>query len=151
MRRRLVEHEQEHEQEREVITEQRTIKEPKRSLRPIDVAEQCYREWQGDVTFVDDLADYLVTGVVVSRPDFFVMAKAVEHEGELAWFIRMFVGHSLVPVLLALPPFPIERVCFCRRNDGRLRSYSIKRMLHLEKLGLYNKLKERDEQWAAEA
>jgi len=108
-------------------------------IRPIAIAAACYKKWKGAIKFIDDFDDYTLTGIVISRPDLFVMAKATEHNGELAWFIRMLVG-QLDQLIPALPPWPIEKICFCRHGDGRIRSYSIKRMLHLEKLKLAKKL-----------
>lgn len=118
---------------------------PRAFTRPISIAMECYRRWRGRTNFIDDLDYYQLNGVVVSRPDIFLMAMAIDdpqHPGDPAWFIRMFVGDmaALVP---ALPPWPIKWLRFCRlRKNGTLRenSYSIRRMLHLEKLKLHRKL-----------
>lgn len=128
-----------------MITAATTIKEPPRVLRPIDIAADCYRRWCGAVNFIDDLDDYHLTGIVVSRPDIFLMAKATElpdNTGKmcLTWFIRIFVG-PLDRLMPALPPWPIGRIGFCRRGDDRVRTWPIERMLRLEKLGLKDKLR----------
>jgi hypothetical protein len=97
-------------------------------VRPIAIAEECYRHW-GGLNFFNDLAHYHLHGIVVSRPDIFLMAKAIEdpepkHAGEVAWFIRMFVG-DMAELVPALPPYPIKWIRFCRmRKDGTLKEKS---------------------------
>jgi hypothetical protein len=99
-------------------------------LFAIDIAELSYLKWMGDVSFIDDLSHYLLNGVVIVRPDLFGMAKVIDlaPEGqapEPAWFVRMAVG-DLRELVAALPLY-LPKICFCRRNDGRLRRYSLER------------------------
>jgi hypothetical protein len=98
----------------------------------LDVAEECYEKWKSNVPFELDVADHLLNGVVISRPDLFGMAKIVNiaPEGEKvepAWFVRMSVGH--LPELLRNLPVHLPKICFCRRNDGRVRVYSLDRLI----------------------
>lgn len=128
-----------------------------RRRRPVLIAGACYARWMGSVDLIDDLDAYQLdpNGVVISRPDLFVLAKVVldphkDHRGELAWFIRMFVGDNMRALLAALPDYGIKRICFCRNNDGRMRSYDIGRLLHWSERKLSDNLQRR-RTWAAAA
>jgi hypothetical protein len=111
-----------------MITNERILRHiPLRKPTALDIAERCYEQWMGEVSFTQDLANYLIDGVVISRPDLFGMARIVNiaPEGskpEPVWFVRMAVG-NLVELLDALP-YRLPKICFCRRNDGRMRVYS---------------------------
>jgi len=104
-------------------------------VSPIEVAQACYRKWKSTVPFAVDLAEYLRTGIVIARPDIFVMAKIIDiapegsPEREPAWFFRIVVG-DIREVRRALPGY-LPKVCFCRRNDARLRVYSLSRITRL--------------------
>lgn len=137
-----------------MITDELIVKhapEPPLRERPIIIAADFYRRWIKDQTLLDDLDEYQFYGVVVSRPDIFLLARRIldphpKHQGELAWFIRMFVG-DIGELMRALPQEPIKRICFCRHGDPRVRSWPIERMLKLEKLDLHKRRK----LWAAAA
>jgi hypothetical protein len=110
-------------------TQQTTI-EPLPIGRPaIDVAREYYHKWDGLITFEEDLRDYLATGMVVSRPDVFAMAKVIAFRGEPAWFIRMAVGD--LKALLRLLPVYLEWICFCRRGKLDLKAFPLKRLYEL--------------------
>lgn len=111
-----------------MITDQRVITELKAKFSAIQVAAYCYKRWMGDVSFEEDVADYLANGIVIARPDLFGMAKliALPKTGDRAWFVRMAVG-PLDRLLECLPCY-LPKICFCRRNDGRVREYSLKRL-----------------------
>jgi len=108
-----------------MITEQIIIHPIPPGLTAIQVAASCYKKWMGMVSFEEDVAHYLAYGMVVARPDVFAMAKIIEQEGEPAWFIRMAVGP--LDTLFSVLPGYLSKICFCRRNDGRLRVYSLDR------------------------
>jgi len=96
----------------------------------IDIAELCYARWMGSVSFADDLSHYLLNGMVLSRPDIFAMVTVIDlaPEGappEPAWFVRMAVG-DLRELISVLPGY-LPKICFCRRGDGRMRTYSLDR------------------------
>jgi hypothetical protein len=98
----------------------------------IDQAMECYKKWKGAATFEQDLAHYLLHGVVVSRPSCFGLAKIIDlaepgEEVMPAWFIRVAVG-DLRELLGCLPGF-LPAICFCRRGDGKLRAYSLTRLI----------------------
>lgn len=117
-----------------MITEQTTINPIKRKRTAIQVAILAYEKWKGEVSFIDDLKDYLATGVVISMPSCFGMAKIIElPSGEPAWFVRMAAGD--LPELLGRLPGYLPKICFCRRNDGRLRIYSLERIAQLAARG----------------
>ena len=112
-----------------MITAQRQIKAFMPKLAPIKIAAACYQKWEGTVNFIDDLDDYMLTGVVISTPYLFGMAKIIDvangREGETvkpepAWFVRM-----------ASLPCYLPKICFCRRGDGRLRVYDTARLVKL--------------------
>jgi len=123
-----------------MITNQLSIKIiPFRKITAIKVAELCYAKWMGDVSFSDDVAAYLTHGVVVVRPDIFWMgcvvdARPMDADGnpigdrpEPAWFIRMCVG-DLRDLMRTLPEPHFPKMYFCRRNDGRMREYSLEKL-----------------------
>jgi hypothetical protein len=112
-----------------VKTEQTTI-EPLPIGRPaIERARECYHKWQGLATFEQDLADYLETGMVWSRPDLFAMAKVINFRGQPAWFVRVAVGN--LRELLRMVPLYLTHICFCRGADPRLKAYRLDRLLKL--------------------
>jgi len=116
-----------------MITDERRIRAFVPKNAPIKIAAQCYRNWHSDIEFIDDLDDYLLTGFVVSRPDLFFMLKVIDiappgSPPEPAWFVRICVG-GLLPLLGMMPQF-LPKICFCRRNDGRMRIYSTERLMH---------------------
>jgi hypothetical protein len=98
------------------------------SITPIQVARVCYLKWQS-TPFYEDLEDYLERGIVISRPDIFAMAKIIEAGEGQALFVRMAVG-KLRTLLSALPVLPAA-ICFCRRNETRLRVYSLAKLLQV--------------------
>ena len=117
-----------------------------RKLTAFRVAELCYEKWMGEVSFANDVGDYLYDGVVISRPDLFGMAKVIDlapegQKPEPAWFVRMAVGN--LNELLAALPLPLPKICFCRRNDGRVRVYSLQK--------LKDRARRREMIWAAAA
>jgi hypothetical protein len=97
----------------------------------IEIARECYQKWRGKVTFEQDLSEYLVSGMVVARPDVFAMAKIINFEGAPAWFIRVAVGN--LGALLRLLPVYLPKICFCRRGDPHLKVYSLERLIKLTK------------------
>jgi hypothetical protein len=117
------------------ITQQRIISPFTPKVSPIKIAALCYKKWGEPVPFIDDLDDYMLNGVVISLPYLFAMAKVIDvapegsKEREPAWFVRMAVG-NLAMLLKHLPCY-LPKICFCRRNDGRMRVYSTARLLRL--------------------
>jgi hypothetical protein len=120
-------------------------------VTPIQVARRCYLKWKATPSFERDLVDYLENGIVISRPDIFAMAKIIEVEGgsacpqadasgpdnalgtrrstEQTLFVRVAVG-SLRKLLCNLPVL-LPTICFCRRNEPRMRRYSLVRFLQV--------------------
>lgn len=103
-----------------------------------DVARQIYEKRirestseHDEVSFDDDLQDYMRNGLVISRPDIFGMAKLIAWQGRLAWFVRMAVGD--LATLVAELPLRTEKICFCRdKSDGlRIHAWPMGRMLRL--------------------
>lgn len=115
----------------------------------IELAKKCYEEWMPTISFEDDLQDYLYNGVVISRPDLFVMAKVCDlsneelnrlRKGELpaddsisgaeaGWFIRMLVGD--LRIALASMPYYFPKIAFSRHQQSRIRVYKLDRLLQL--------------------
>lgn len=97
-------------------------------------ARRCYHKWKSSVRFDDDLKEYLENGIVISRQDIFVMAKVIDvaEEGQPekpGWFVRIAVG-DLRKLVKEFPAY-LEEIRFCRRQDPRLRKYSVSRLLEL--------------------
>lgn len=112
-------------------------------LTAIQVAAACYKKWMGKVSFEEDVAFYLDSGVVISMPTCFGLARVIKapDTNEPAWFIRMAAGR--LDELLYRLPFALPKICFCRRNDGRLRTYSLERMMQLTGGKLYGRWRTR--------
>ena len=81
-------------------------------------ARADYAKYSG-LDFGQDLLHYLREGYVVSRPNFFVMAKPIERDGKRGWFVQMLVGS--LGELLTVIPCRLDFVAFCRSNDDNLR------------------------------
>ena len=108
-------------------------------LTAIEIAARCYRKWMGQVSFEQDVADYMAHGYVISRPSCFGMAHIITLKqdekdpprwtaGEPAWFIRMAVGNLME--LFSCLPYYLPWIAFCRRNDGRVHVYKLERLIH---------------------
>lgn len=103
----------------------------------IDIARDHYEKWKREaeekgrktVSFDEDRADYERNGLVICRHDIFGMAKVGQFKGELAWFVRVAVGD--LRTLIAELPAPFKWICFTRRNDPRVRGYSMERLVQL--------------------
>ena len=98
-----------------------------KSPAAIQVAAACYLKWKSAVPFEQDVAEYLSSGCVLSYPHLFALARMIELNKEPAWFIRIAVGR--LPDLLATLPWHTKKIAFCRRNDGRMRVYSLERLI----------------------
>ena len=89
---------------------------------PIERAMHYYLD-HGHSEFFDDLADHLRTGIVVSRPTCFFMAKMMlirPKEGqplERAWFVHFYTGSARE--LVTCFPFPLGWIAFCRRDKPK--------------------------------
>lgn len=83
-----------------------------------------------ELSFEDDLIDYMRTGFVCSRPTIFFMAKVICEKGEHMWFVRIAVG-NLLELLVAMP-FYLPRIAFCRNNRAdKMRICDVQRLCHL--------------------
>lgn len=80
-----------------------------------DLARLFYAQYS-DLHFESDLIDYMRNGFVTVRPNIFGMFKAIHHEGERIWYIRIAVGNLLE--LLGALPFMLPKFAFCRNNHG---------------------------------
>lgn len=112
-------------------------------LTAIQIARRSYTKWKTQVSFEKDLQDYLEEGIVVSRPDVFLMAKVVDRRpkdedgkpiGERvdpALFIRMGVGNLsqlLLTAASSMAPAFVPWLRFCRRKDERVREYDFDKL-----------------------
>lgn len=101
---------------------------------PILEAQELYRKYS-KVPFTVDLIDYVYTGLIVSRPTCFAMAKVTDlakpgEPHQWAWFIRVAVG-DMFELLNCLPCY-LEKICFCRRGkEDFMRVYDLKRFIRL--------------------
>jgi hypothetical protein len=77
--------------------------------------------------FINELAIHLSHGIVISRSDLFVMARVIDRCGEKAWFCRIAVGD--LEELLRHVPYHLDKICFVRRTDPRLREYSLSKLI----------------------
>lgn len=116
-------------------------------LTAIQIARRSYANWKTKVPFDIDLHDYLEHGIVVNRPDVFLMAKLVDRrprdeEGkpigdkfDPALFVRMGVGdlrQLLLSAAAAMCPGFIPWIRFCRHATGeRVREYDFERMIKM--------------------
>jgi hypothetical protein len=126
-----------------MITQEIIINQIPPGLTAIQVAAASYKQWMGDVSIEEDIAQYLSSGLVLSIPTCFALVKVIEEPRtkEPAWFIRMAVGR--LDELFYHLPFYLPKICFCRRNDGRLRTYSLERMMQLTGGKLYGRWRSR--------
>lgn len=120
-----------------MITDVRTIK----ALLPgentaIQEAAYLYLKWKSKVPFNEDLANYLVSGCVATRPTCFAMAKVIQlpksekaWSEQYAWFIRVAVG-NIMELISCLPGY-LPWIAFCRRGEERMRIYRLERLLRL--------------------
>jgi hypothetical protein len=126
-----------------VITQETFLNPIPPGLTAVQVAAACYKKWMGDASLEEDIAHYMVYGCVLSFPTCFALLKAIEDPKtkEPAWFLRMAVGR--LDEMIYHMPFYLPRICFCRRNDGRLRSYSMERYTQLVGGKLYGRFRQR--------
>lgn len=118
------------------------------NMRPILIARSLYIRY-GMIPFEQDLTAYLTDGFVVSLPHCFAMGKVVDlapsdtnGEPQPCWFVRIAVGN--LQDLMKLLPFELPRIAFCRRNDGKMRVFSLQRLRRLAKV-------KGEQRWAAAA
>jgi len=97
---------------------------------PYQEAANLFERYAIEPDFYTELVEHLHTGIVICRPDLFVMGKAVVlDDGRAAWFIAAAVGN--LRQLLTLFPAPLPFIAFRRRGQKRLRVYNIDRFLYL--------------------
>lgn len=108
----------------------------------IDQVEELYNSNPQPRGFTEDLEAHLQTGIVLSLPDCFVMARPVDlgapieligdpfygfsTEESNAWYVWAFVGK--VNSCLQVMPFHLKYVAFAR-NNGPLRYYDSEKLL----------------------
>jgi len=78
--------------------------------------------------FYKELAACHSYGIVISRSDLFAMAREIDYLGKKAWFCPMAVG-DLSELLRFVPQPSLEKICFTRRSDPRLREYSLNKLI----------------------
>jgi hypothetical protein len=99
-----------------------------------DLARLFYAQYS-NLNFESDLVDYMRNGFVTVRPHIFGMFKAIHHEGERIWFIRIAVGNLLE--LLGALPFMLPKFAFCRNNNGdKMVVVDAERMIQVAKQAL---------------
>ena len=105
-------------------------------IKPILVAKLYYDAFSS-IPFFQELDDYLLNHIVVSRPTCFGMARLINlakdgEPEEPAWFVRFAYG-NLRELLSAVPAY-LPKICFCRNKIGRpfdekMRVYSLDRLM----------------------
>ena len=96
-----------------------------------DLARLFYAQY-ANLNFEDDLIDYMRNGFVTVRPHLFGMFKAIIHDGERIWFIRIAVGNIME--LLACLPCMLPKLAYCRNNQGdKMVVVSTDRLIQLAK------------------
>lgn len=96
-----------------------------------DLARLFYAQYS-NLSFESDLIDYMRNGFVTVRPHLFGMFKAIMHEGERIWFVRIAVG-DLMELLSCLPCI-LPKLAYCRNNQGeRMVVVSTERLIEVAK------------------
>lgn len=93
--------------------------------------------------FNNDLNNYLVGGVVISTPRFFVMGKPVDSKSDPrdqwwvdnpdAWYVRWFAGKGAMQALMDAVE-PLKLVTFQRQKNGKegqIKTYSWSKLYNL--------------------
>jgi hypothetical protein len=80
-----------------------------------DYDPKWFKKIVGTLRFWRDCYDYFRNGFVCIRPNLFAMVKVVQFEGERIWHIQIAVGDLME--LLAVLPFYLPKICFCRNNN----------------------------------
>tara|TARA_R100001463_G_scaffold82499_1_gene137096 strand:+ start:65 stop:445 length:381 start_codon:yes stop_codon:yes gene_type:complete len=100
---------------------------------PITKIMELYNEPK---KFVEELNNYLMGGMVISSPHFFLMLKPIDRtkdphgqwwvQDPNAWYVRWAAGDKAVKAMMdAVPPLPY--LCFRRLTEGgetKLRTYN---------------------------
>ena len=102
---------------------------------PIDVTREHYQK-KSLIPFDLELLDYMRNGIVISLPTAFGMGRIINlaKEGQplrLAFFVRWAAG-NLADLVLAIPT-DLKEIAFCRREDGKMRIWPLKRLVQLGK------------------
>jgi len=103
---------------------------------PIDETIKHYRT-KSLVPFDLELLEYMRNGIVISLPTAFGMGRIInlnKEEGEplrLAFFVRWACG-NLSDLVLAIPG-DLREIAFCRREDGKMRIWPLRRLIELAK------------------
>ncbi len=95
-------------------------------MNAFEQAQKWYAEHR--YSLLRDLAHYHRHGIVITRPDVFVMAKLIKHEGELTWFIKFGSGDIISLtwwVLSNLPCDAVRKIAWHRHDKEQLHSWSI--------------------------
>lgn len=109
-------------------------------MTPKEIAA-AYYEPSGGLEFW--IRQYSYSGIVVDEPGLFILAKPINSKAPLdqiedsghrfapeewdAWYVQWMSG-SVVETLRAMP-FPLPLAAFHRRDEERLRLYSIERIM----------------------
>jgi hypothetical protein len=109
-----------------MITNQYFIKPLTQNSTAFETAQFFYA-LKGNPNFYTDLYAHHQYGVIISRPDVFAMARVIDWDGEKAWFCMMAVGD--LANLMKYVPYHLKKIVFCRKSDGRLREYSLDKLL----------------------
>ena len=103
-------------------------------------AKKLYQDHNLD--FERDLSFYLVNGVVISRPDYFIMAKAIDSRlGEASWhpqapdcwYVACAVGRKTLAWFLSQAPYQLPLIAWKRFKslNNPLKIYSAERFARL--------------------
>ena len=88
-------------------------------------AKDLYRRYS--LNFERDLGFYLMNGLVIARPDRFMMAKPIVADigdecwnpiSPDCWYVHCAVGKGAVSWFLSQAPFRLPKIAFRRFKDG---------------------------------
>jgi hypothetical protein len=105
--------------------------------------EEVMNSYPNPSEFNNDLNNYLVGGVVISTPRFFVMGKPVDSKSDPrdqwwvdnpdAWYVRWFAGKGAMQALMDAVE-PLKLVTFQRQKNGKegqIKTYSWSKLYNL--------------------
>jgi len=111
-------------------------------LTPVERVAVLYGRWETGRTFREDLEAHLVTGYVISTPEYFIMGRAVDRSAAVelvgdpwhafpreavnTWYVWAMAG--CVNTCLTSMPFSLKWVSFIRRG-GPPRYYDTQKLL----------------------
>ncbi len=97
-------------------------------LTPVEMARVLYENDGRLADFRNDLAQYLMHGIVFASPVCFGMFSAtLLEDGRAAWWIHVAAGD--LRELARVVPCKLPFVAFCRRGENRIRVYDFDKFI----------------------